>query len=178
MPNMTKKLTFTGKEFISEVLDKMPEAQEIFAAHGLACAGCHINIYETVEQGVLGHGMDMGDLERLIQDLNDAAENMSLHDGKTPKNPVITERAKEKIIEFQKAQDSEGFGFKIQVEEEMGELDYFLDFLEKPEKGDIIIASLGINLFLDKESLKILQNHVIDFGENENGDIGFKIDKI
>ncbi len=176
---MAEKQTFTGKEFISEVLDKMPEAQEIFAAHGLACAGCHINIYETVEQGVLGHGMDMSDLDRLLQDLNDAAENLALLEGNSsPKNPTITPKAKEKILEFQEAQKAVGFGFKIQVDDEQGELDYFLDFLETPEKGDVVIESEGINLFLDKKSLKILQNHTIDFGENENGDIGFKIERI
>ncbi len=170
-------LKFTGKELISEVLDQMPEAQEVFAAHGLACAGCHINVYETVEQGVLGHGMDDEMLRRLLQDLNDAAENLALVPGAAPKNPELTKKARDKVLEFQKAQSSEGHGFKIQVEDISGEFSYYLDFLEKPEKGDVIIESLGINLFLDKESLRLLQNYQIDYGKNDAGEEGFKIEK-
>lgn len=175
---MTKDiLQFTGGELISEVLDQMPEAQEVFAAHGLSCAGCYINVYETVEQGVMGHGMSEENLNRLLEDLNEAAKMLELQPGKVSKNPVLTAFSKEKILEFQKEQASIGHGFKVQVEGKSGDFSYFLDFLEKPEKGDIVIESLGINLFLDQDSLKKLQNHTIDFGVNDNGDEGFKIEK-
>lgn len=175
---MTEKiLQFTGQEFISEILEQMPEAQEIFAAHGLSCAGCYVNTYETLEQGVLGHGFDDEATNRLLEDLNEAARSIKLKINIKLKNPELTQKAKKKVLEFQKEQKSIGFGFKVQVEQEKGEPSYFLDFLEKPDKGDVIIKTLGINLFLDKDSLKQLQNHIIDFGSNEEGEEGFKIEK-
>ncbi len=172
-----KKGLFTGKEFISEIMEKMPVAQEIFAAHGLACAGCHINVYETLEQGALGHGMDSESIKRLIDDLNDAAENLAITTSNPPKNPVLTDIARQKVLEFQSLQSAEGFGFKIEVDDVEGDISYHLDFLEKPEKGDIIIETNGINLFLDKQSLRLLQNYTIDYGKNEHGEEGFKVDK-
>ncbi len=175
---MTEKiLQFTGQEFISEILEQMPDSQEIFAAHGLSCAGCYINVYETLEQGVLGHGFDEEATNRLLNDLNEAARTIKLEANIKLKNPELTETAKQKVLEFQKEQKSEGFGFKIQVGQEKGDASYFLDFLEKPEKGDIVIETREINLFLDKDSLKKLQNHIIDFGSNEEGEEGFKIEK-
>ncbi len=172
-----KTLQFTGQEFISEILEQMPEATEIFAAHGLSCAGCYVSVYETLEQGAMGHGFDEESINRLLEDLNEAARSIKLKVNINKKNPELTDKAKQKVLEFQKEQGSLGFGFKIHVEMEKNEPSYFLDFLEIPEKGDIVIESKGINLFLDKDSLKKLQNHIIDFGSNEDGEEGFKIEK-
>ncbi len=175
---MTKKiLQFTGQEFISEILEQMPEANEIFVAHGLSCAGCHVGMYETLEQGALGHGFSEEQILRLLADLNEAAKIMKLKLNTKLKNPILTKKAKQKVLEFQKEQKSLGFGFKIEVEQNGLEQSYFLDFLEKPEKGDIVIESEGINLYLDKNSLEKLQNHIIDFGSNDEGEEGFKIER-
>jgi hybrid cluster-associated redox disulfide protein len=174
----TEILQFTGQEFIANILDRMPEAQEILLSHGLSCVGCHVNVYETLEQGCLGHGMSTQDLELILADLNDGAQMLGIPADYTPQNPIITEKARDQILYFQKEQNQLGSGFKIEVLDQAGDLSYFLDFLKKPEKGDRIVESLGIKLFLDPESLKKLQDTQIDFGENENGDTGFKIDKI
>lgn len=175
---MPETLQVRGNEIIAEVLEAMPQAQEIFAAHGLSCAGCHVNVYETVEQGVLGHGMTSEDLSRLLEDLNAAATEFNVPAERTVKNPYLTEAAKDKVLEFQEAQGTPGYGFKIEVLESSGEDSYFLDFLAEPEKGDIVVESLEVRLFLSVESLKKLQNCEIDFGANENGDVGFKIDRV
>lgn len=175
---MSEILQLRGPEIIAEVLEALPQAQEIFAAHGLSCAGCHINVYETIEQGVLGHGMNSDDLSQILEDLNAAAQEFNVPAERTIKNPYLTEAAKDKVLEFQEAQGTPGYGFKIEVLESGGEDSYFLDFLSEPEKGDKVIESLEVRLFLSPESLRRLQNCEIDFGANETGDVGFKIDKV
>ncbi len=66
---------FSGKETIADILEKLPEAREILAAHGLRCAGCFINTYETLEQGCTGHGFSFKEFKRLLKDLNDCAND-------------------------------------------------------------------------------------------------------
>lgn len=78
-PTMEKKGScFTGKEMITDILNKMPEAMDILLSHGLGCAGCQFNAFETLEQGVIGHGFSYEDLDRILADLNEAAEDLGI----------------------------------------------------------------------------------------------------
>ena len=122
--------------------------------------------------------MTQEDLERILADLNEAAQEMKIPpQRKNLKNPKLTKFAAQKIRELQKKSDQVGFGFKIDVlKTTKGEASYFLDFLEKPERGDRVIESQGIKLFLSSQSLKFLQNCEINFVENGN-ESGFKIEK-
>jgi hybrid cluster-associated redox disulfide protein len=58
---ITKDMTF------GEVLKKYPETIKTFFEYGMHCFGCHIAVSETIEQGALAHGVDVG---QLMQDLN------------------------------------------------------------------------------------------------------------
>lgn len=58
---ITKNMTF------GEVLKKYPETVKTFFEYGMHCFGCHIAVSETIEQGALAHGVDVG---QLMQDLN------------------------------------------------------------------------------------------------------------
>jgi hybrid cluster-associated redox disulfide protein len=52
---------------IREVVDKHPGAEQVFGAHGLPCAGCHVSTHETIRQGAGVHHLD---LDALLADLN------------------------------------------------------------------------------------------------------------
>ncbi|MBT3349166.1 DUF1858 domain-containing protein [bacterium] len=168
---------FFGTETVAEILEKMPEAAEILSAHGLACAGCAIGNFETLADGIAGHGMSEKDLKNVLQDLNEAADDLKIFAPK--KNPELTKLAAEKVFEFQKTAGQENSGFKIEALFPPGseEVSYFLDFLEKPEPGDSVLKSCDVKLFLSAATLRHLKNCVIDFLEDgENS--GFKIEKI
>lgn len=60
---ITKDLT------IMEVLEKKPEAAQIFARFGMHCLGCLVAAGETVEQAAMAHGLDA---EEIIKALNEA----------------------------------------------------------------------------------------------------------
>lgn len=57
---------------IREVVEKYPGAEQVFGAHGLPCAGCHVSTRETIRQGAGVHRLDMdalvADLDRFIAD--------------------------------------------------------------------------------------------------------------
>ena len=62
MVKITKDMTF------AEVISKYRDSVPIFLKHGLACVGCPFAAQETIEQGAKGHGIDVEDL---LKDLND-----------------------------------------------------------------------------------------------------------
>jgi len=65
--NINKNMTF------GELLKKYPKAGPILANHGLHCIGCHISVFETLEQGIKAHGMNDSQLDTIIGELNSAA---------------------------------------------------------------------------------------------------------
>ena len=62
-------MTITKEMSIGEVVDKYPQAVEVFLRHGLMCFGCALARFENVEQGATAHGINV---EALIKDLNAA----------------------------------------------------------------------------------------------------------
>lgn len=52
---------------LGEVIQKYPETFDVFAKHGLHCAGCVIAQFENIEQGATAHGIDV---DKLVEDLN------------------------------------------------------------------------------------------------------------
>lgn len=60
---ITKDLT------IMEVLQKKPEAAQVFARFGMHCLGCLVASGETLEQAALAHGLDA---DEIIKALNEA----------------------------------------------------------------------------------------------------------
>lgn len=47
-----------------------PEAIRVFARHGLACLGCSLAAYDTLERGAKAHGIDVA---TLIRELDEAS---------------------------------------------------------------------------------------------------------
>ncbi len=54
---------------ISEILEKHPDTINVFAKYNLGCIGCWASRYETLEQGILAHGID---IEEIIKELNES----------------------------------------------------------------------------------------------------------
>ncbi|MHB8172704.1 MAG: DUF1858 domain-containing protein [Thermincolia bacterium] len=56
---------------IGEIVSQYPQTILVFQAHGMGCFGCAAARFENIEQGATAHGIDV---EKLIQDLNDAVK--------------------------------------------------------------------------------------------------------
>ena len=53
---------------LKELLRKYPDTARIFAAYGIGCIGCSLAHYETIEQGISAHGIDVNDF---LKDVNE-----------------------------------------------------------------------------------------------------------
>lgn len=159
---------------ISEIMGSFPEksqklAQEMTNA-GLHCVGCGASTYETLEAGMLGHGMSDEEIDGLVERLNGIlAEELDLT------SITVTKRAATK---FKAIAEAEGvpeaalrFGDKPGG---CSGFEYVLDFSEEAEEGDVVFKSNGLEIHIEKDALSRLIGCEIDFLDGLNGS-GFKI---
>lgn len=65
---MSDTIAITKDMGIRELLAKHPDSAKVFAAYGIGCIGCALAAYETIEQGILAHGIN---LDEFMKDLNE-----------------------------------------------------------------------------------------------------------
>lgn len=63
---------FRKEMSIKEIIEECPDTLEVFANFGLACIGCAMASYESIEEGAVAHGINV---EELMKALNEKAEN-------------------------------------------------------------------------------------------------------
>jgi len=89
---------------------------------------------------------------------------------------TLTKQAAKKVLELAKEEGKKDTGLKLFVYPGgCSGFQYGLDFLDKAEDTDVTIVSHGVKLFVDKESLVMLEGTTIDFVDSLQGS-GFKID--
>jgi iron-sulfur cluster assembly protein len=159
---------------IEEILSLFPFkaqrlSQEITNA-GLHCVGCHAATWETLEAGMLGHGMTNEAIDRLVDRLN-----ALLEEEVDPTTITITKRAAKKYLEILEEEGKQGWGLRF-AERMAGcnGFEYALDYSEKALADDAVFESLGIQIHVNKGMLKRLLGSEIDFVDGLQGS-GFKI---
>ena len=65
-----KKQRITKDMKIADVVSANPNAAEILFSAGLMCVGCPMAMQENLEQGMLAHGIDEKEIEKVIKELN------------------------------------------------------------------------------------------------------------
>ena len=144
-------------------------AQEITRA-GLHCVGCHAATWETLEAGMLGHGMGEDQINTLVERLN------ALLQEETDRSTIsITARAAKKYLDILQEDGKPGWG--IRFEERMAGcsgFEYVLDFSEKAEENDEVFVSNGIEIHVEKNMVPRLLGSEIDYVDGLQG-AGFKI---
>ena len=144
-------------------------AQEITRA-GLHCVGCHAATWETLEAGMLGHGMGEDQINTLVERLN------ALLQEETDRSTIsITARAAKKYLDILQEDGKPGWG--IRFEERMAGcsgFEYVLDFSEKAEENDEVFVSNGIEIHVENNMVPRLLGSEIDYVDGLQG-AGFKI---
>jgi hybrid cluster-associated redox disulfide protein len=126
-------MKISEKSKISDVLTSHPETLGVFLKYGLACIGCSVSGFETVQQGGLAHGFDENTIKQLVEELKEKSKQV-----------VLTEKAAEKLKEFKKGknlilrkiQDKEKSFFDLEFGKGEG--------LKVKDKGFIIIIEAKI----------------------------------
>lgn len=67
------KQLINKKMLIGEVAEKYPAVATILFEYGMHCIGCHINAYESIEQGCLVHGLNARQVDEIIAKMNKIA---------------------------------------------------------------------------------------------------------
>jgi len=60
---------------ISEVVEKYPDTIPILIENGMHCIGCSASMFETLEEGFLGHGMTEVEIEKVMNEINEFVKN-------------------------------------------------------------------------------------------------------
>ena len=121
---------------IAEILSMFPnKAQRLsyeITRAGLHCVGCQAATYETLEVGMLSHGMKEDQINELVSRLNSLLDEES-----DPTTITITPRAAKKYLEILEEDGKVGWG--IRFEERMAGcsgFEYALDYSEKAGEND------------------------------------------
>src|SRR3989344_3808161 len=94
---------------MGEIIEKYPFASEVMLSYGLHCVGCHVNPYESLENGALGHGMSDEEIASLLQELNDLV--IEQHGLKIIVDPKSMEFLNGTNIDY--TEGLQGSGFKL-----------------------------------------------------------------
>ena len=169
---------------ISEVLminpDKSSLLAEIMTEFGIHCVGCGAASFETLEQGVLGHGFSNVELTKLITDLNAAlgaveAKEESKEDLGDFKL-ILTDSAAKKISDSINKRDNDDSILRVSVlPGGCSGFMYELEFTDKKNDDDLNFTQDGVNLAVPKESMESLNGTIIDYVDDLN-ESGFKFE--
>ena len=174
LKNQRTKLKITGDMTIGDVIAKYPVTIEVLTANGIHCVGCHVQYWETLEQGFRGHGMNDEQVLFLITKLNEAVIEDE-EPGSQNKDFIITKKAAEKLLELFKKEKKEDYGLRVAVVEGgCSGHSYALDFDKKAQKKDNIIEEKGIKVFIDDSTLRMIKGAKLDYIDSLMGS-GFKI---
>lgn len=160
---------------IDQILSMFPYkaqklSQEITNA-GLHCVGCHAATWETLEAGMMGHGMGEEAIARLEHRLN-----LLLDEPDSDKDTItLTKRAAKKFLEILEEEGKLGWGLRFGDRMAgCSGFEYLLDYSEKASDDDEIFESHGIQIHIEKSAAKRLMGSEIDFVDGLQGS-GFKI---
>jgi iron-sulfur cluster assembly accessory protein len=168
-----KSVKLITKEMpIGEIIQKYPQAADIFVKYGLHCIGCSMIGWETLEQGCQAHGLDNKSISKMVEEANSYAADFKDDLGK---NEImnITTRATNRVKELIKSEDGMKYlriaVFGIDAVHRFG-----FKFEKTKKKGDSIVEKNGVNFLIDKKSAEKISGSTMDYLSFMPGN-GFKI---
>ncbi|MFT4304340.1 MAG: DUF1858 domain-containing protein [Candidatus Woesearchaeota archaeon] len=60
---------------IGEIVQKYPASIEVLFEEGIHCVGCMASHFETLEQGLSGHGKEESEINEIVDRMNKAVED-------------------------------------------------------------------------------------------------------
>ena len=161
------KQLITKDMTIGDVVAKYPSCIEVLQSAGVHCVGCGASTFETLEQGVLGHGFSEKELNKLVSDLNKAINSKQEKKAiKEIKNfsLKLSDKAIKKINEIIKSEGKEKNTLRISVlAGGCSGYTYDLELIENAPKEDLKFKQNNLEISVDRESMEYLSGTTIDF---------------
>lgn len=146
-------------------------SQEITNA-GLHCVGCHAATWETLEAGMMGHGMNNEAIDKLVGRLNDLLNEPVQENSNSIQ---LSQRAALKFIEILNEEGKAGWGLRFGDRMAgCSGFEYILDYSEKANPDDETFESHGVQIHVNKAMAKRLMGSQIDYVDGLQGS-GFKV---
>jgi len=167
------------QEILAEHPDKAMILSEILIDFGIHCVGCGASGFETLEEGVLGHGFTEQELDILVKNLNKAISEKSKNKMKSNFNIKdfslkITPKAISKVKEIMKQEGKENGILRVSVlAGGCSGYTYDLEIVDKSTSSDLSFKESGLIIAVNKDSLEFLNKAKIDFVESLK-ESGFK----
>ncbi len=185
---MENKDLITKNMTIGEVVEKYPQVASVMQAYGLHCIGCHVNPFESIEEGALSHGMPQDIFDDMLKEVNIRAKeqspNAEKHNGHNHvehresemKNVSLTSNAVDKLYDFrEKEGKSNEFGLRVSAAPGgCAGFMYRLEFDKAGSEDMEFEQSKGMKLIVNKNQLSMLKGVEIDYVDSLEGS-GFKI---
>ncbi|MFA5106354.1 MAG: DUF1858 domain-containing protein [Candidatus Micrarchaeia archaeon] len=187
---MKTRNLITRETPIGEIASNYTKPIEILMSYGFHCIGCGASGFESVEAGAMVHGLDDKEIDKLVEELNQAANEETAEKGGKPKKKaagcecveeavVIRKPAADKIKGLMAAEGKNGWGLRLSaVQTPTGDYDYELDFEKAQKKGDLSVkVEGGMLVFFEKRLEKTVSGIVIDYKKGANGEDVFTMKK-
>ena len=156
---------------IGDLVKMFPSVTEILMAEGAHCVGCGASYFETIEQGLMGHGHTQKQVEDVVRRLNEAIPKETGSDDKLR----ITENAAKKLKEIVKSRKKEDHSLRIKVMPGgCSGNQYAFELDTKENKEDKVIKVDGVKFVVDPESFNLIRGSRVDYIDSLQG-AGFKI---
>jgi len=168
MEEITKDMT------IEEIFEKFPQKSQKIAQElsnlGLNCVGCSAATFETLEMGVLSHGLTENDLQDLLIRLkNILVQEVDLS------TITFTKRAALKFASILENDQKSGYGLRFGDKPGgCNGYEYTLDFSPKPLEDDEVFLSHDVEIHVSNHMVDRLRGCEIDYQDGLQGS-GFKI---
>ena len=170
----------TKETTIGEIVEKYPQVVETLMSFGVHCVGCHVSPFESLEGGFKGHGMDDATVEEAVRKLNEIieqspvqeeqkSEDVTLENSKISVSSMAAQKIKELITQEKKK------ALRISVVPGgCSGYQYGMELDDNAQSDDIVIKEQGIQIFVDKISMRKLNGSHVDYIDSLQG-AGFKI---
>lgn len=152
---------------VGDIVALCPDAQKILAEYGIHCAGCAMNMQETLAEGSVLHGFGDDELDALVQDINDALKEMPPR----PETLTVTVTAANAFKDVAKKEKRKEKGLAVIVDENGG---FCMEFKNKPAKDEKTFKNTdvkGIEVYASAMTLMRIGGSTIDFRDGR-----FKLD--
>jgi len=170
----------TKETTIGEIVEKYPQAVETLMSFGVHCVGCHVSPFESLEMGFKGHGMDDATIGEAVRKLNEVIEQSPMqeeqkHEEVTAENSKISvsSKAAQKVKELITREKKKALRISV-VPGGCSGYQYGMELDDNAQSNDIVIKEKGIQIFVDKTSMRKLNGSNVDYIESLQG-AGFKI---
>lgn len=167
---MTIHKEMTIEQILSGFPDKAQKLAQEMTNAGLHCVGCQAATWETLEVGMLGHGMNEEMIDQMVKNLNNILEEKSDRTTIT-----LTPKAAQKYMQILNEENKHGWG--VRFTEKMAGcngFEYVLDYSEKALPNDRVFVSQEIEIHIDNALVDRLIGSEIDFIDGLQN-AGFKV---